>query len=131
MEYELPKIIVADKSLKDKEHVEKRALFISLANTFEADFKNNLSLDSLSLSDKYPEVSANEWRKFIQYPPVKRYLDGFLNEIIEKKTMQTLGSSDVGAREAIRIKEGIDNTKTTEDNGKIILMLLPQKDYKI
>lgn len=129
MDYELPKLIQSDKVLKERENAEKKALFLTLANIFEADFSNNLVLDSLSLNSKYPEVTPIQWRKFLQYPVIKKYLDGFMEERIEKQALNQL--SEVSAKDAVRVKESMDKNRQVEDNSRIVVMLLPQKDYTL
>lgn len=129
--YELPKQLASDPKLSDLANADQKMLLLSLANTYEADLTLNLGLDSLDLHDKYPHVSAVEWRKFLSYPIVKKFIGGFLEERAEKRALRQLGSDDIRTSDALKIKQDIDANKPKDYNQNITIVFMPQKDYSV
>lgn len=127
--FELPKLLASDPKLSDLANSDLKMQLMSLANTYEADLSANLGLDSLDLADKYPHISAVEWRRFITYPVVKKFVGGFLEERAEKRALKQLGSDDLRTADALKIKQDIDSNKPKDYNQNITIVFMPQKDY--
>jgi hypothetical protein len=127
--YKIAEIINSDVGFAKSETPEKKMQFLAMASLYEQDFLKNITLDSLELSTKYPEITPAEWLDFLVFPPIKKYLDGFLNERAEKQAMKALGEGNLKASDALKIKADIDNKKERVDNSNIVIFFLPQKDY--
>lgn len=128
-DYELVKIINSDNSLSGPENTDRKAKLLSLANIYEADLAGNLGLDSLDLATKYESfgVTPVEWRKFLTHPSIKKFVDGFLEERMEKQAMTRLGGPDVKASDAFKIKQDIDSKNKGTDNHNIVMVFVPFK----
>lgn len=125
---ELESLIINDGSLKDDK--EKRLLYKSFAVMFAEDMINNLDLTSIELDDKYKTENPVNWRKFLNHPSIKKFIDGFLNERAEKAAMRQIGEGSTRAVEALKIKEMVDSKQDKEDNSNVVVVFLPQKRYK-
>lgn len=125
---ELESLILNDGSLKDDK--EKKLLFKSFAIMFSEDMINNLDLTSIELDDKYKTENPVSWRKFLNHPSVKKFVDGFLNERAEKAAMRQIGEGSTRAVEALKIKEMVDRNQDKDDNSNVVVVFLPQKRYK-
>ena len=125
---ELESLIINDGSLKEDKA--KRLLFKSYAVMFSEDMIENLDLTSIELDDKYKTDNPVSWRRFLNHPSVKKFIDGFLNERAEKAAMKQIGEGSTRAVEALKIKEMVDSKQEKEDNSQMIVVFLPQKRYK-
>lgn len=128
-EYELPRLLKLDKTLAEEGNSEKKMLFISLANIFEADLAANLLLDSIDLSDKYPDIPATQWQKFLRFPVVAKFIEGFLKDRAEKMALKGMGQEGLKASDALKIMQDLDSQKPKEYNQNIVVMFMPQKRF--
>jgi hypothetical protein len=128
-DFELVRIINNDNSLSGPENTDRKAKLLSLANIYEADFATNLGLDSLDLTSKYEQygVTPVEWRKFLSHPSIKKFIDGFLEERMEKQAMSRLAGPDVKASDAFKIKQDMDTRNKGSDNHNIVMVFVPFK----
>lgn len=126
---QLNSIIANDAELSEKVNESIKMQFIAMANLFEGEFLKNISRDSIELAEKYPEIKPEEWLAFLTYPPIKKFIDGFLNEKAEKQALKALGESQMKASDALKVKADIDSKKEKLDNSNIVVWFLPQKDY--
>ena len=126
-ENELNKLLLSDKQLK--EEPEKRQLYLTYAGLFMSDLNNNLDATSLELDDRYTTRNPSSWQKFLKYPVVKKFIDGFIDERSERTANKTIGTSEMKTRDALKVKEQADLRQKGEDNSNIIVMFLPQKEY--
>lgn len=126
IDYGLVTLIKNDGSLSR----EDKMAFVSLAKLFEEnDFKENLQLTSLELDEKLHTNQPSLWQKFLNHTSVKNFIDEYLYEDMDKRTMAALGSGSFKeANKALKVKEVIDKKKRKDDNTNIIVMLLPQKE---
>lgn len=102
----------------------KRMEFISLAESFAEDFKDNMYLTSIELNDRYP-FGMDLWQKFLKHPSVNKYIDSYKNEQIRKNIDVALKDGD---KNAIQIKKELerDSGKTTFEN--FVVFRLPDKE---
>lgn len=126
---ELHTIVANDPSLNDKENESLKLKYLAMASLFEGDFLKNINRDSLELSEIYSDVAPQDWLSFLAYTPVKKFIDGFLNEKAEKQAMKSLGENQMRAGDALKVKADIDSRKERVDNSNIVVWFLPQKDY--
>jgi hypothetical protein len=126
---ELNSIIANDSELNEKENSQLKMKFLAMATLFESEFLNNIKRDSLELAEKYSDIKPEEWLTFLTYPPIKKFIDGFLNEKAEKQAMKALGESQMKASDALKVKADIDSKKDKLDNSNIVVFFLPQKQY--
>ena len=123
---ELSKLIFADKQLK--EDPERRQLYLTYSGLFMSELQHNLDLTSLELDERYETRNPSSWQKFLKYPVVKKFIDGFIDERSERSANKSIGT-DMKARDAIKVKEQVEQRQKGEDNAHIIVMFLPQKEY--
>jgi hypothetical protein len=126
---QLNSIIANDIELNEKENSELKMKFLAMTTLYEMDFLKNITRDSIELSEKYPEIKPEEWLTFLTYPPIKKFIDGFLNEKAEKQALKALGEGQMKAGDALKIKADIDSKKERLDNSNIVVWFLPQKNY--
>lgn len=124
---ELEEIIINDGSL-DKDP-KKKMLFKSYAVMFSDDLVANLDLTSIELDEKYMTDNPVSWRRFLNHPSVKRFVDGFLNERAEKQAMKQMGEGYQKTTDALKVKEMVDSKKEKDDNSQIVVVFMPQKKY--
>ena len=125
--YELPRLLKLDKVLNEPDNADKKMELISLANIYEADLASNLLLDSIDLSEKYTEIPATQWQKFLRFPVVGKFIDGFLKDRAEKQALKSMSGDNLKASEALKIKQDLDAQKPKEYNQNIVVMCMPQK----
>jgi hypothetical protein len=126
---QLRDIVSNDSSLTGTENSQVKMKYLAMASLFEENFLQNISKDSLDLSEKYPDIPPQEWLSFLTHPSVKKYIDGFLNERAEKQAMKALGESQMKAGDALKVKADIDSKKDRVDNSNIVVWFLPRKKY--
>lgn len=104
---------------------EQKMAYISMANLFQKDFKENLTRTSLELADAYG-LEADSWRKFLSLNGIKHIIDGFVNEQIKKQTDKDLvkGKADASA---IKVRQAIQELSSGEDNSKFVIIRLPDR----
>lgn len=111
-----------DEKLKvDKD---KQMNYIGMANILLSDFKNNMNKTSIEMNDLEPNIGIDEWRDFLNYPVVRRYINGFREERITNRADEGLMSGDKGA---IGIKKAIQNSGSGVNNSNIVLIRVPEK----
>ena len=88
-----------------------------------------MQLTSLELDEKLHTNQPSLWQRFLNHTSVKNFIDNYLYEDMDKRTMTALGSGSFKeANKALKVKEVIDKKKRKDDNTNIIVMLLPQKE---
>lgn len=126
---QLNSIINSDAELGERENQSVKMQFLAMASLFEQEFLKNITRDSIELSEKHPEIKPEEWLSFLTYPPIKKFIDGFLNEKAEKQAMKALGEGQMKPSDALKVKADIDAKKDRLDNSNIVVFFLPQKQY--
>lgn len=126
---QLNSIINNDAELNEKENSDVKMQFLAMANLFEREFLKNITRDSIELSEKHPEIKPEEWLSFLTYPPIKKFIDGFLTEKAEKQALKALGEGQMKPSDALKVKADIDSKKERVDNSNIVVWFLPQKTY--
>ena len=119
-------IITNDESLRKTP--DKYMLFKNLAAIYEKDLKENLERTSFDLYEQYTDLvdTPAAWADFLQYKPVKDFIQRFFNEKAEQVANKQLANVDMKASDAIKVKQHVEATKVKEDNSNIVVMLLPQ-----
>ena len=112
-DYGLVTIIESDGSLSR----EDKMAFVSLARLFEENnFKENLQLTSLELDEKLHTNQPSLWQRFLSHTSVKNFIDNYLYEDMDKRTMSALGSGSFKeANKALKVKEVIDKKKRKDE----------------
>lgn len=119
-------IITNDESLRKTP--DKYMLFKNLAAIYEKDLKANLECTSFDLYEKYTDLvdTPAAWADFLQYKPVKDFIQRFFNEKAEQVANKQLANVDMKASDAIKVKQHVEANKVKVDNSNIVVMLLPQ-----
>ena len=125
-ENELSKLLLADKQLK--ENTDLRQLYLTYSGLFVSNLNENLDKTSLELDEEYQTRNPSSWQKFLRYPVVKKFIDGFIDERSERSANKAIGT-DMKARDAIKVKEQVEQKQKGDDNSNILVMFLPQKEY--
>lgn len=99
--------------------------YLTMANLFYSDFKENLMRNSIELQEVY-DIDADSWRKFLAHPAIKKIIDSFVNEQIKKKTDKALIKGEADAS-SVRVRQIIEESTSGEDNSQFIIMRLPDK----
>ena len=123
-DYGLSVIIENDGSLDSEDKI----VYMSLANLYEKDFKNNLGLTSLALDEKYQTNQPSLWQRFLAHTSVRNFIDEYIYEDVEKKAMMAIGSGITDSNKALKAKEVIDKKKKREDNNMVVVLRLPEKE---
>lgn len=124
---ELVEMLKKDKNLQNDK--DKKLLFLSYANLFDQDLIENLKMTSLQLDNKYKTADPSSWLKFLKYPIVKKYIDGYLDEEAEKQAQLVLSQDAGKTRDAIQIQKSIKERQKGQDNANIVVVFMPQKSY--
>jgi hypothetical protein len=121
-------IVNKDEGLKkDKEIL---ALFRSYATLFDGELRENLMLTSLDLDDKYNTNDSVGWRKFVNYAPIRKFIEDLLLERADKNaklSMTVIGGQDV--KDALHVQKMVEERRKGEDNSHIVVMFLPKRDF--
>lgn len=99
--------------------------FISLANLYSENLTENIKKTSLSLSNE-TDIEPETWKKFLNYPPIKRIIDGYVVETIKKQADSSL-LEGTGTRDAINVRKAMLEAEGQEDNTRYIILRLPDK----
>lgn len=99
--------------------------YLTMANLFYSDFKENLMRNSIELQEVY-DIDADSWRKFLAHPGIKRIVDSFINEQIKKKTDKALIKGEADAS-SVKVRQIIEDADTGEDNSRFVILRLPDK----
>lgn len=122
-------LTLVDKDAGLKNDKEKLALFKSLAQQYDKDILTNLGLTSLDLDSKYSTYDPIAWRDFLNYAPIRKMVEGFLNEKAEKESLIAVGRP-METKDGVRVKKEIDAQKKGGDNANFVVMFLPRKNYE-
>ena len=119
-------LLMTDESLK--KDAPRRMLYLSMAQYFEKDLKDNLDRTSFDLFEAYEGIvdSPAAWSEFIQYPVVKDYIDRFHNERAAQVANKKLANSEMKTSDALKVKAHVEANTKKVDNSNIVVMLLPQ-----
>lgn len=126
---ELVKQLTNDNKLK--EDSQKLQLYMTLANFYEEDLKNNLFLTSFELDDKYATYNYYAWSEFKQYPLVRNYTENFLHEMNLAEAQKTINFGGVTrTSDAMALQEMVEGKRMADKNTNVIVFLMPQRNYK-
>lgn len=118
-ESKLIKIIQDDPKL-DRD---TRMSYLSMANLFLEKFEENLSKTSIEMDNEIP-LGIDVWKDFLNYPPIRGYLQSFRDERIAKIADKGLMEGD---KNAVNIKKVMDSKGPIINNSNIVLIRLPEK----
>jgi len=124
----LSNIVSSDEGLKkDKD---KLALFRTLATLYEGDLKANTQLTSLELDDNYHTDNSVGWRQFVNYAPIRKFIEDLLYEKADKiAKIQLTQSGGQDTKDALKVQQMVDDKRKGEDNSHIVVMFLPKRDF--
>lgn len=109
--------------------VDTKREYKTLAEFFVLDFGNNLNKTSIELDD-LTQYGIDTWKEFLVYPPIRKYIESFIHEKINKNVDQALASGQ-GSRDAIGVKKAMDTMNNATNNEYFVVFRLPDKeDYE-
>lgn len=116
------KSISEDKKLTRDDKME----FMSVAHIYSGELEANLTLSSFSLATKYPEVPMESWKKFLDYPIIKRTITAMVNEIMTKQAESDIAGGK-GVRDALAVRKAMKEEVGVENNIRYVILRLPEK----
>lgn len=122
VENELIKSIKKDAKLT--ENPDLKMEMISMANMFLKDFSENMYKTSIEMNSKIPFYTIDEWKDFLNYPVVRKYIKSFRDEKINMMADQGLAEGD---KSAVSIKKAMQEGGPAVNNSNLILIRLPEK----
>lgn len=124
----LGKILAGDKQLaEDKQRL---TLFLSLAKMYDEDLKNNLYKTSFDLDDTYHTADPQSWLNFLNYPPVRRYIEQYIEDKQMAEAKRAISEGFVKTTDAINVQKTIEDKRKIANNNNIVVFLMPQKKYR-
>lgn len=128
-ESELLRQLSNDKKLQ--EDPAKLQLYITLANYYEEDLKDNIFKTSFELDDKYMTFNYFGWSEFKEYPLVRNYTERFIREIHYSEAQRALNQGGIArTSDALAVQENIEGKREANKNTNVIVFLMPQRNYK-
>lgn len=122
VENELIKSIKKDAKLT--ENPDLKMEMISMATMFLEDFSENMYKTSIEMNTKIPFYTIDEWKDFLNYPVVRKYIKSFRDEKINMMADQGLAEGD---KSAVSIKKAMQEGGPAVNNSNLILIRLPEK----
>jgi len=117
----LTELIKKDKGLSD----EQKKAFISMANLFNSNFRENIQKTSLEMAEE-TGMTYDDWKEFLEHASIRNYIDGFVNEQIRKKTDVQLLAGE-RTRDAASLRKTLREEEKGVDNSNFIIMRMPEK----
>jgi len=105
----------------------ERKMFKKMAKYFALNFQDNLTLTSMDLSVKYGVYTPDQWRDFLNYPAMYKYIDQYKTERMKQIADQAMLSGDSNG---IKLRAELDRAGGGNYNNLIILRL-PDRDDNI
>ena len=111
--------------LKDDEKLAKdqKMSYLAIANLFLENFDKNIDKTSIELNKDIP-IGIDTWKEFLNYPVVRKYIQGFKDEKIMKVADSGLMQGD---KNAIGIKKVMQGNGPAVNNSNIVIIRLPEK----
>lgn len=126
---ELVNQLTNDKKLSEDKA--KLQLYLTLANFYEEDLKENIYKTSFELDDKYNTFNYYAWSEFKQYPLVRNYTDNFIQEAHLAEANKTIKNGGINkTAEALAVQEIVEGKRLADKNTNVIVFLMPQRNYK-
>ena len=107
-----------------KENRENRMEMLAMASMFLENFSRNMYKTSIELNELIPYYSIDQWKDFLNYPVVRKYIKSFRDEKIDMVADQGLAEGDKGA---VSIKKAMQENGPQVNNSNIVLIRLPEK----
>lgn len=109
---------------KLKQDKDKQLSYIGMAKFFLEDFKNNINRTSIDMNELNPFISIDEWKDFLNYPVVHKYIKSFRDEKISNIADAGLMEGD---KAAVAIKKAAQEGAIKINNANIVLIRVPEK----
>lgn len=98
--------------------------YLSMAELFLPELKQNLNRTSIELSELYPEYQLEDWMEFLAVPVVSKYLQTLRNESISRNAEQAMTE---GSLAGAKLKQIVD-ASSASINSRYIIFRLPDKE---
>lgn len=108
-----------------KENRENRMEMLAMASMFLENFSRNMYKTSIELNELIPYYSIDQWKDFLNYPIVRKYIKSFRDEQINMMADQGLAE---GNKDAVGIKKALGVGGPQTNNSNIILVRVPEKE---
>lgn len=98
---------------------------------FQEDLKNNIYLTSIDLAEKYSDddnlTSVDDWKDFLGYAPIKRFISDMRDEITSAKAHKALSTGDMKSSDALKAQKMLDDKRAGGENSNIVVVFMPPK----
>lgn len=98
--------------------------YLSMAEQFLPEIKNNLNKTSIELNEDYPDYTIEDWMDFINVPAVSKYLNTLRNENISRKAEMAMTDGSLAGAKLKKIVE----SSNADINSRYIIFRLPDKE---
>lgn len=98
---------------------------LAMASMFLENFSRNMYKTSIELNELIPYYSIDQWKDFLNYPVVRKYIKSFRDEQINMMADQGLAE---GNKDAVGIKKALGAGGPQTNNSNIILVRVPEKE---
>ena len=119
VENQLISLLKADEKLAK----DQKKSYLANANLFLENFDKNIDKTSIELNKDIP-IGIDTWKEFLNYPVVRKYIQGFKDEKIMKVADSGLMQGD---KNAIGIKKVMQGNGPAVNNSNIVIIRLPEK----
>lgn len=103
-----------------------RMEYLSLAQSFSEAFRENIVKTSIELDEAYP-FGIDVWQKFLNYAPVKRYIESFRNELISQSANVAM-MTGTRSKDALAVKKELDRENSDNTLENFVVFRLPDKE---
>lgn len=100
--------------------------YLSLAQSFAENFKENIVKTSIELDEVYP-FGMDIWQKFLNYAPVKRYIETFRNELISQSVNVSI-MTGTRSKDALAVKRELERENSDNTFENFVVFRLPDKE---
>lgn len=100
--------------------------YITLAQSYSDNFRENLNKTSMELDESF-SYGIDTWKQFLNYPPVKSYIEAFRRELISQSVNEAMITGNK-AKDAISIKKEIERENASNTFENFVVFRLPDKE---
>lgn len=104
--------------------MDQKDKYLSMAELFLPELKQNLNRTSIELSELYPNYQLEDWMEFLAVPVVSKYLQTLRNESISRNAEQAMTE---GSLAGAKLKQIVD-ASSASINSRYIIFRLPDKE---
>lgn len=116
------------KALQEATHIsdDLKARFIYLAELYLEDMQDNIFKNQFQLSDKYNDISADEWNDFLSDRIVSVYINKHKRTLLKTAAEDNLSNPFAkNKRDNLKLIENIQEQEKNDANKNVVIIRLP------